>query len=265
MHPIQKDQLPEEFRSIAGDIKEMRFPRQGYTSDLAIIKGSNGLFAIKRAKGERFCHCLHQEAQVLRCLLETGLPIPRVHGLVEQRESGQAWAMFQYIHGQTLRSALSEVRSKDTKYELIYSFGKVLAWIHGTACPQELMRTDMPWVDFMLLEAENNLQLFQTEGSAETLSTLKRTKPTYTEQTLIHGDFTVDNVMVHNGKITGIIDWGDGCYGDPRYDVTLAIRPKVGTFHTDEEIDVFFEGYGKREVGAKESAFFGDKGLYAFF
>lgn len=100
-----------------------------------------------------------------------------------------------------------------------------------------------------------------------TLISLRLQIVSYSQLTslLAHCDFTVDNVMVHYGKITGIIDWGDGCYGDPRYDVTLAIRPKAGAFHTNREIDVFFEGYGKREVGVKESAFFGDKGLYAFF
>lgn len=84
------------------------------------------------------------------------------------------------------------------------------------------------------------------------------------KNTLIHGDFTIDNVLVRDGKITSIIDWSGEAFGDPRYDVSLAIRPKPNAVETDSEINTFFEGYGKKIIDEQEYKYFED-GLYAFF
>ena len=52
---------------------------------------------------------------------------------------------------------------------------------------------------------------------------------------------TIDNVLVHNGEVTGIIDWSGGAFGDPRYDVSLAIRPKHHIFEWESDKLCFFE------------------------
>jgi len=40
---------------------------------------------------------------------------------------------------------------------------------------------------------------------------------------VVHWDFTPDNVLVHDGRVTGVIDWEGVRAGDPRFDlVTLA-------------------------------------------
>lgn len=40
---------------------------------------------------------------------------------------------------------------------------------------------------------------------------------------IVHWDFTPDNVLVRDGRVTGVIDWEGARAGDPRFDlVTLA-------------------------------------------
>lgn len=82
--------------------------------------------------------------------------------------------------------------------------------------------------------------------------------------TLIHGDFTIDNVLVHDGKISGVIDWSGGAFGDPRYDVSLAVRPKPNAFQDRLDLDIFFKGYGKELITCDDFTYFAD-GLYEFF
>jgi hygromycin-B 4-O-kinase len=36
---------------------------------------------------------------------------------------------------------------------------------------------------------------------------------------LIHGDFGSNNVLTHDGAITGVIDWSEAAIGDSLYDV----------------------------------------------
>lgn len=80
----------------------------------------------------------------------------------------------------------------------------------------------------------------------------------------IHGDYTIDNVLVSDGIITGIIDWSGGAYGDPRYDVSIAIRPKPNLFQDEIDRQIFFEGYGEKIINYKEYDYFVN-GLNEFF
>jgi aminoglycoside phosphotransferase (APT) family kinase protein len=38
------------------------------------------------------------------------------------------------------------------------------------------------------------------------------------EPTFIHNDLSAPHLLVHNGKLAGVIDWGDAVVGDPARD-----------------------------------------------
>lgn len=261
--PIHLNEVPKEIIDNLGIVKEINFPRQGHTSDVGIIESEQGSFIIKRTKGEQYCSWLTQEVRVLKCLRNTMLPIPTVYQFVEQKDKIQSWALLQFFEGETLRQALSKEKDNDKRHEMIYNFGAILAKIHSTPCPHELIG-DSAWLDVMLQRAEFNLKHYSVDGTADLLEFLKTNKPSSIKNTLIHGDYTIDNVLVHDGKIAVIFDWSGGAYGDPRYDVSLAIRPKPNAIETDSEVDTFFEGYGSKILGIGEYKYFED-GLYAFF
>ena len=44
------------------------------------------------------------------------------------------------------------------------------------------------------------------------------------ERRLIHCDLHFDNILAAGRQITGVIDWGNACYGDPLYDVAWLRR-----------------------------------------
>lgn len=75
---------------------------------------------------------------------------------------------------------------------------------------------------------------------------------------------TIDNVLVNKGRIVGVIDWSGAAFGDPRYDVALAIRPKYNAFDNEKDKKIFFEGYGKLKITDDEYNYFED-GIYNFF
>ncbi|MBU3570602.1 aminoglycoside phosphotransferase family protein [Priestia aryabhattai] len=79
---------------------------------------------------------------------------------------------------------------------------------------------------------------------------------------LIHGDYTIDNVLVHDCQIAAVIDWSGGALGDARYDIALAVRLEDGIF-TGKERAAFFKGYGKG-LSQGEFCYFAE-GLYKFF
>lgn len=57
---------------------------------------------------------------------------------------------------------------------------------------------------------------------------------------LLHGDLKPAHVFADQGRLTGIIDWGDVAFGDPRYDLARFSR------HGDEPLAALLAGYGTR-------------------
>jgi aminoglycoside phosphotransferase (APT) family kinase protein len=138
-------------------------------------------------------------------------------------------------------------------------FGRALRRIHDT--PSPLPRGD--WLNEQLATAERYLARYPIEGTAELLERLKGERPAPVPQRLIHGDYMWDNVLVDAGRVSGVIDWGGGAYGDPRYDLALAILPHEDGDISTAEIEAFYEGYGGVRLSEAESEYFVD--LYAFF
>lgn len=262
MEPILLNELPVQIIDFVGEIKEITFPRQGYTSNVGILLGINGdKYVVKRAKGQQFCSWLKQEAYVLERIKNTSLPVPRLLQFIEGQD--ESWTLTEYMEGQTLRSYLLNEEREVQRNEVIFQFGKILKEIHSTSCPSELVGEGM-WIERMIEVAEYNFLNYKTDGSAELLEMLKDEKPAPVEQTFIHGDFTIDNVLVKDGRISAVIDWSGGAFGDPRYDAALAIRPKQNAFENESDRVVFFEGYGQRIVSDAEYLYF-ENGLYNFF
>lgn len=56
---------------------------------------------------------------------------------------------------------------------------------------------------------------------------------------LLHGDLGNQNLFVHKGVITALIDWEDALIGDPAFDVAA-----WASFHPPRRHAAFFQGYG---------------------
>jgi len=258
---MKMEGIPAPIQEFLNRIKSLHFPRQGYTSEVMLIESERGRFALKKARGVRYSDMLGKEVAVLKSLANTGLPIPKVWTSVETGE--EVWVLMDWIEGETVRQFLSREKNPAKREEVIFRFGQILSRIHGTPCPREL-KGDRPWLEEKLEEAESNLRKYEVDGTEQLLERLKAKKPKGIGQTLIHGDFTIDNVLVFEGKVTGVIDWSGGAFGDPRYDVALAIRRKPNAFETKLERECFFEGYGGNIIDEWEFNYFA-QGLYEFF
>ena len=107
--------------------------------------------------------------------------------------------------------------------------GRLLARIHNAECPERLV-SKQPWIHRMLQEAEYNLTHYEVDGNQRLLKQLQKQNMICKQEVLIHGDYTIDNVLVHDGQITAVIDWSGGTLGDARYDMALAVRFEDGIF-----------------------------------
>lgn len=262
MKPIELNEIPLEIKNYISNIDSTKFPRQGYTSDVMILEANAQKYALKRTKGELHCSLLKKEVMNLESLFkQTKISIPKVHTFVEGPM--ESWLLMECFEGETIRSTLLNEKNKSKRYEILFNFGKVLFEIHNTPCPSTL-KIKTNWLNDMLRQAEYNFKHQQVDGNKKLLEIIIAQPLHIERQTLIHGDFTIDNVLVQEGVISGIIDWGNAAYGDPRLDISLAIRPKPNAFQDETDLNIFFEGYGENLIDRHIYDYYVN-GLYEFF
>lgn len=258
------DQLPLQLRDLVGPIDKVDVPGQGYTSDVFILSGANGRYVVKRAWKPPFHEWLRRESNVLQSLRGTSDLIPKPLCYVEDHVEGKNvhWLLMEHLPGIPLRECLRGGVKSTRRRELLFAFGCALAQIHQAIVPEEMV-AEGPWLDRMLALAASYLRDYEVDGDDQLLARLTAQRPAEVAPCLIHGDYTMDNVLVSEGRVSGLIDWCWGAFGDPRYDLALATRPKPEAFGEPADLDAFYEGYGGRRLTEEERDYF--VGLYEFF
>jgi aminoglycoside phosphotransferase (APT) family kinase protein len=245
-----------------GHVYAETVPPQGMTSTVTLLVAEKGQFALKQADRAPFVDWLKREATMLQALAHTPLPVPRLIALEEQPAS--AALLMTALPGEPLSQYLCRGVSKARRLDLLEQFGRTLAAIHHTPSPVRL-QVGQPWLDRILAEARHNLQQGYAEPDAPSIDDFAAASPPTTPEVLIHGDYTIDNVLVDHNRISGIIDWSRGDMGDRRYDLVLATRPQGPEAVFLEEVDfaAFYTGYGDKRITEREYRWFYD--LYAYF
>ena len=104
-------------------------------------------------------------------------------------------------------------------------------------------RADMPFRVAMTrerLDAVTELAPPATRAAAEQVLADAEVLPPSTTTVLLHGDLHVRHVLVEHGELSGVIDWGDVCVGDPSVDLLF-----VWSVLPPEAREVFFDEYGR--------------------
>ena len=103
----------------------------------------------------------------------------------------------------------------------------------------DMRKTALSWMDFMGQHI--------CREDAGKLHALIETIPR--QNTLLHGDYNANNVMVQNGEPI-LIDMDTLCMGHPIFELSFMFNSFVGFFELDEQVATRFCGY-TREAGQK--------------
>jgi aminoglycoside phosphotransferase (APT) family kinase protein len=162
------------------------------------------------------------------------------------------------LQGESLWHVL--LNSPVYRAERLRAVGNLLRQLHSVPPPGSF-RHQRPWIERMLGQARSNL--VWCDGSAELLAELEATRPAPWPEVLIHGDLSLDNVLMAGDGSMSLIDWSGGDLGDPRYDISLALATEPEIQLHDTEVAAFFDGYGRAPVDAATMRWF--RSLYEFF
>ncbi len=137
---------------------------------------------------------------------------------------------------------------------LIREFASGLRQIHSIStdsCPLD-WRTEryISWTEGLIEMGALDYQM--PAGKTRTflkreLSSIKASLPAAEDLVFTHGDYCLPNILIQDGRLRGIIDWGYAGIGDRYRDFVSAyytIRRNLGT----EWVPMFFEAYGLQDL-----------------
>jgi aminoglycoside phosphotransferase (APT) family kinase protein len=238
---IDLAELPPALAEHVSSRARLTFPPQGETSDVAFADIEGRIVVVKRCAHRIYLDWLRREQVALRALAKSGLPIPRFIAYVEVEAVGQpvGWLLMSRLSGSRLLGALIGA-SPSQRTALFRRLGELVRRLHATRVPPELER-EGSWLSRQIERARDNLSW--CDGTAAGLAELERARPAAVRETLIHGDLSLDNVLVDERGELSLIDWADGGLGDPRHDVALALQTKPELELSADALDAFFAGY----------------------
>jgi aminoglycoside phosphotransferase (APT) family kinase protein len=231
--------LPDAVRQWLPPDAELEFPRQGECSRVAFVVGAP--IVVKRVRGALYSSVAEWEHKTLVELADSGLPIPEAIGLHVREHEGEreAWLCMSRLPGEPLQEVIGRASHVDAVCRWYAALGELAARIHATPIPEALRREGpSTWFERVLRRTRR-----ATGRVRQLVMRLDRDRPPDTPETLIHGDFTLDNVLAEGDAITGVVDWGGAGPGDPRFDVTLALMTEGDAPLPPRAVPAFLEGY----------------------
>lgn len=113
--------------------------------------------------------------------------------------------------------------------------------------------TNRDWLELVRVRVQNHEvdqaefeEMFADRTPADLLSEAESLWQENNENTLIHGDFCMPNILFEGDSVVGFVDAGWACFGDPYHDLALAERSLRHNFG-DGHADAFWKAYGIRE------------------
>ncbi len=193
------------------------------------------------------------ESQILQ-LLEGRVPVPKV--LLDGSKKDPAFLVLSWVEGQTLDNALRTGIKETTS--LATDIGTILAAIHAqTFTDSGFLGKDMQVIEPIDMGAAGFHTFAQpalagragVRLGAERLTRLNEliswAAPYLDKQAvqpcLVHSDFNPPNLMVHDGRVTGVMGWEYAHAGNRLTDIANMLRTR--DFQPPEFNDAFVSAY----------------------
>lgn len=247
--------LPESLLLHTGEVRWARRPTQGGFYDVTILETERGRFVLKQGRpGE-----LLEEFTVLGALeaYVPFVPAPVAHA--------DGLFLLTCIEGETLLNHLDHAGVPE-RHHVVTEFAQALRQVHSWTPP-----LDRPadWLAGALERAARNVATGTAEnpfsrqgpwngkGPRDVLAYLQAGAPAVRQDLVFtHGDYCLPNVIMQGGRVTGVIDWSAGRYGDRRYDLAAGIRTIRHNLRDERYVETFLEAYGW--AGAPEELIYFD-------
>ena len=211
---------------------------------------------------------LGEQFRVLKCLEPTEVPAPRAYWYEPDPEVlGAPAIVMERVPGECpspwRRAGRDYYTAAAERGVLPASFTDALAAVHDVdwrAAGLDFLGVPSGGSDFALREIAKWEALIDESGHpghpilADLIGWLRHHAPATEQLTLVHGAYRTGNVLIHEDRVSAVLDWELQVIGDPMYDVAYVLTElnREGTELLSNVVprDLFFERY-QRATGVE--------------
>ena len=215
----------DEYVPNAGKIKAIEQFKGGQSNPTyKIITESKNLVLRRKPPGKLLpsAHAVDREYKVITALYETDVPVPKTYGLCEDDDvAGTAFFVMDFLDGDLFWDPMIHSMTNRDRTEIYKNKNKNLAKLHsvdykkigledygkpGNYVARQVSRWSKQYraSETDNIEAMNNL-----------IDWLPKNIPDDDETTIVHGDYRLDNMILKNNEVVGILDWELSTLGHP--------------------------------------------------
>ena len=259
----------DEYVPNAGKIKAIEQFKGGQSNPTyKIITESKNLVLRRKPPGKLLpsAHAVDREYKVITALYETDVPVPKTYGLCEDDDvAGTAFFVMDFLDGDLFWDPMIPSMTNRDRTEIYKNKNKTLAKLHsvdykkigledygkpGNYVARQVSRWSKQYraSETDNIEAMNNL-----------IDWLPKNIPDDDETTIVHGDYRLDNMILKNNEVVGILDWELSTLGHPIADFSYhclswrtqeafwdeAKLKKLGIPSEKEYMEMYCENSGK--------------------
>ena len=215
----------DEFVSAAGKINSIEQFKGGQSNPTYKITTDTKSLVLRRKPPGKLlpsAHAVDREYKVITALYETDVPVPKTYGLCEDDDvAGTAFFVMDFLDGDLFWDPMIPSVTNKDRTEIYQNKNKTLAKLHsvdykkigledygkpGNYVARQVSRWSKQYraSETDDIEAMNNL-----------IEWLPKNIPDDDETTIVHGDYRLDNMILKNNQVIGILDWELSTLGHP--------------------------------------------------
>jgi aminoglycoside phosphotransferase (APT) family kinase protein len=203
-------------------------------------------------------HDVLREARILSALARTGVPVPRIYGVAQAAEVGEApLVLMEFVDGVVISDvAASRTLPARARHSAGIALPETLGRLHAVdlgAVNLTDLASHSPYARRQLKRWSGQWERSKTRELADLdllTDRLRAAAPPPRELALVHGDLHLRNIVVSafDGEILAALDWELATLGDPIADLgtTLAYWPENDETVLPEFRALLLPGYPSR-------------------
>ena len=259
----------DEFVPEAGKINSIEQFKGGQSNPTyKIVTESKNLVLRRKPPGKLLpsAHAVDREYKVITALYETDVPVPKTYGLCEEDDvAGTAFFVMDFLDGDLFWDPMIPSLSNQDRTEIYQNKNKTLALLHGVDYKKiglEDYGKPGNYVARQVSRWSKQYRASETddiEAMNNLIDWLPKNIPDDDETSIVHGDYRLDNMILKNNQVMGILDWELSTLGHPIADFSYhclswrtqeafwdqAKLKELGVPSEKEYMDMYCENTGK--------------------